>query len=268
MWSGLAPARRRLLVAVLLTFVVAVIAAATALAFHRSGNPEVTPVAQDQPGPVLLVPGYGGSTGSLAPLAARLRAAGRDVTVLQLPGNAEGDLTAQARVLAAAALSADNRTGARSVDVVGYSAGGVVARVWLKNLGGAARVRRVVTLGSPQHGTALAALGSLVQGECPTACQQLVPTSGLLSALNLAPEVPAGPAFVSLWSSHDDVVLPPDSAVLPGATNIELQQVCADSVARHSQLPGDRLVQGLVLAELGRAPVRSFGPSDCAQLRA
>jgi triacylglycerol esterase/lipase EstA (alpha/beta hydrolase family) len=226
------------------------------------------PVAQNRPGPVLLVPGYGGSVTGLTVLAGRLRAAGKDAEVVDLPDEAEGDLGQQAKALAAAAQAALRRTGAASVDVVGYSAGGVVARLWVKDYGGAAVARRVVTLGSPQHGTALAALGSLVAGACPLACQQLVPTSDLLTALNTRPELPAGPAFVSLWSSRDEVVLPPDSARLTGAVNIEIQQVCARSVVSHTQLPTDPLVDAMVEAELSAGPVRRFGTADCATLSA
>lgn len=252
----------------LLAVVVALGLIAVSLAVaSRHSRAATRPVDQSKPGPVLLVPGYGGSTSSLSLLAGRLRAAGRDAQVVSLQGNAQGDLTEQARVLSSAAEAARQRTGAASVDVVGYSAGGVVARIWLKNLDGASVVRRLVTLGSPQHGTALAALGSLVSGECPTACQQLVPTSDILTRLNAVPELPAGPAVVSLWSTKDEVVLPPDSAVLTGALNIQVQQVCADSTVNHGGLPADPLVDGLVLAELGPGPTSQFGPADCTRLR-
>jgi triacylglycerol lipase len=249
----------------LTVLVLAVVVLVAVRSDHRAAS---TPAAaQDRPGPVLLVPGYGGSVGALNTLAGRLRSAGKDATVVSLPDSAEGDLGGQAAVLATAARAALARTGATSVDVVGYSAGGVVARLWAKNDGGAAVARRVVTLGSPQHGTALAALGSLVSGACPLACQQLVPTSSLLAALNRAPELPAGPVFVSLWSSRDEVVLPPDSARLSGAVNIELQQVCASSVVSHAQLPTDPLVAAMVISELSGAPAHPFTTADCARLR-
>jgi triacylglycerol esterase/lipase EstA (alpha/beta hydrolase family) len=268
--SSLAPARRRLLLVVLALLVAAAAVTSALVVVARSDPPShrTAPVAQDRPGPVLLVPGYGGSVTGLTALAGRLRAAGKDTEVVSLPGNAQGDLGQQARALATAARAALSRTGASSVDVVGYSAGGVVARLWAKDYGGAAVIRRIITLGSPQHGTVLATLGSLVNGACPLACQQLVPASTLLAALNTAPELPPGPVFVSLWSSRDQVVLPPDSARLTGAVNIEIQQVCARSVVSHAQLPTDPLVAALVVAELSAGPVRQFGAADCAGLSA
>ena len=121
------------------------------------------PAAADQNrlGPVLLVPGYGGSTDSLRSLAARLVAAGRDATIVSLPGDGTGDLVAAADALGDQALAALDRTGAASVDVVGYSAGGVTARLWVAD-GGAALARRIITLGSPNHGTTVADLANSV----------------------------------------------------------------------------------------------------------
>jgi triacylglycerol esterase/lipase EstA (alpha/beta hydrolase family) len=217
-------------------------------------------------GPVLLLPGYGGSTTGLTVLAQRLRAAGKDVTVVNLPDQAQGDLAGQALTLAQAVKAVVRRTGSPSVDVVGYSAGGVVARLWAKRYDGGRLARRVITLGSPQHGTALAALGSLLAGECPLACQQLISTSPLLAQLNARPEVPPGPAFVSFWTSHDQVVLPPESAELVGALNIEIQSVCPTSAVDHTGLPTDPLVARMVTAELTGPAVVSLGAGDCARL--
>ncbi len=265
MLASLAPARRRLVLVLLSVLVVAALVGVL-VAVLSGGSTKAKPVAQDVAGPVLLLPGYGGSTTGLSALAAKLRAAGRDATVVSLPDDAQGDLGEQAKVVARAAKAALVRTGASSVDVVGYSAGGVVARLWLKQDGGAAITRRIVTLGSPQHGTALATLGSLLAGECPVACQQLVPTSPVLSQLNTRPEVPSGPAFVSLWSAKDQVVLPPDSAELTGAVNIQIQSVCPSSVVNHTQLPTDPLVEAMVLAELSGPSTTRLVAADCARL--
>lgn len=54
-------------------------------------------------------------------LAGRLRNAGRDVTVVDLPDCGQGDLGVQADVLGSAVDAVLARTGARAVDVLGYS---------------------------------------------------------------------------------------------------------------------------------------------------
>lgn len=226
---------------------------------------------QGQPGTVLLVPGYGGSTGALSRLAGSLAADGRTAQVVALPGDGTGDLTVQARTLSAridAALAA----GAPSVDLVGYSAGGVVVRDWVREHPEQARreVRRMVTLGSPHHGTAVAGLASaLLPGACPLACQQLAPNSELLTTLNTGDETPTLEHWLSVWTSSDIVVTPPDSARLAGAVNVPVQSVCSDARVTHATLPTDPLVTGLVRRALAVEPLTEVPTAaECASLRA
>jgi len=222
--------------------------------------------AQDVPGAVLLVPGYGGGRDALGGLAQRLRRSGREATVLTLPGDGTGDLTAQAAALQDAVQRALQR-GAPSVDVIGYSAGGVVARLWVANYDGAHSARRVVTLGSPLHGARLAGVGSvLVPGACPPACRQLAPGSALLRSLEATP-VPTGLPWLSVWTEDDRTVVPPDSARLTGAVNVAVQSVCPDAQVSHGQLPTDPLVTGLVLRALGPGPSPA-GDVPCGVLQA
>ena len=269
MFAGLSPARRRLLLGLLTVLVVAVLAGAAAVVVPRLTGDDPAPVSQAELGPVLLVPGYGGSTRSLQPLADRLRAAGRDAEVVAVPGDGTGDLRASADALDDAVDAALAGSTARAVDVVGYSAGGVIARLWAADDGGAARARRIVTLGSPHHGTTLADLaGSLLPGECPVGCQQLATDSPVLRQLNSGDETPDGPSWVSIWSTADTTVTPPDSARLDGALDVAVQSVCADSRVAHGDLPADALVQGMVLAELAAGRAVELGSADCARLRA
>jgi triacylglycerol lipase len=262
-WSALAPRRRLLLVGVLLLVViVAAFVALRACAGRSAGA-----VDRSRPGPVLLVPGYGGSRSALSVLAGRIRASGRSATVLSLPGDGTGDLAAQAATLDAA-VTAERQRGAPSVDVIGYSAGGVVARLWVARYAGSAAARRIITLGSPLHGARLAATGSAVApGACPTACQQLAPGSGLLRSLDAAP-LPAGLPWLSIWTTEDETVVPPDSARLAGAVNVPVQSVCADAHVQHGGLPTDPLVTGLVLRALGTGVPTPPSPADCPILRA
>jgi triacylglycerol esterase/lipase EstA (alpha/beta hydrolase family) len=153
------------------------------------------------------------------------------------------------------------------VDIVGYSAGGVVARLWARDHGGASVARRIVTLGSPQHGTDLASLaGSLAPGGCPVACQQLATDSTLLDRLNTGNETPIGPTFVSIWTVDDQTVVPPDSARLAGALNLSVQSVCASAQVSHGDLPTDPLVTQMVRVELSPGEPAPLTSADCARL--
>lgn len=228
------------------------------------GNGAVMPVAQDVPGPVLLVPGYGGSVASLAPMVKAVEALGRTAVVVTVADKGEGDLRDQAKRLGDVADEAMGRANASSVDVIGYSAGGVVARLWVRDYGGGSVARRVVTVGSPHHGTEIAALGQeLAPGACGTACQQLAPDSSLLRGLNAGDETPVGPRFVSMWSTSDEVVRPAESARLEGALNFTIQSVCASDRAAHGALPGDAVVLAALPDLIGKALPKAPTAGTC-----
>lgn len=222
--------------------------------------------AQDRPGQVLLVTGYGGGRAAMDDLAAALARAGRDATVVPVVGDGTGDLRQQAQALKAAADLA-LATGSPSVDVVGFSAGGVVVRLWADELDGAAVARRIVTIGAPHHGAELAALGATLGSEgCPAACRQLVPGSELLAGLD---ETPAGPVWTSVWTTGDRVVTPPESARLAGAVNVVLQDVCPGVAVTHGELPTNPLPVGIVLLALDLEPLGAAPDSArCAEVTA
>src|SRR5947207_619416 len=142
--AGLSPRRRVLVAGVVVVAAILVVAG-----FLRAcGGSTAGPPEQPRPGTVLLVPGYGGGQDSLAPLAARIRGTGRSVSVVTLPDGGTGDLMRQAATLAEAAREAQ-RQGAPSVDVIGYSAGGVVVRAWVGRLGGDGQGRPCGAVRSP-----------------------------------------------------------------------------------------------------------------------
>ena len=265
--SGLAPRRRALIVSLLAVIVLAATGVTVGLvaSHHATGqDPGTVGAGGQDPGPVILVPGYGGSRNSLDRLAARIRTTGRTAVVVKLPGDGTGDLVAQARVLQTT-VAAQLRAGAGSVDVIGYSAGGVVVRLWLADFGGSTEARRVVSLGSPLHGAQIAAVGqAFVPSACPIACQQLAPGSALLRSLETHP---LATPWMSIWTTDDQTVDPPDSARLSGAVNVIAQAVCPDAVISHGQLPTDSLVTGIVLNAIGSGPLVSPTSSDCVPLR-
>jgi triacylglycerol lipase len=187
--------------------------------------------------------------------------------VVHLAGNGTGDLTVQARVLNGYVNQAV-AAGSGPVTVIGYSAGGVVAWLWDVGYDGAARAGKIITLGAPLHGAMLAAVGAAMDpGECPVACQELVPGSALLTRLQQTP-AQGRPPWLSLWTTDDQVVQPPDSARLQGAVNVPLQSICPGVDIQHDQLPSSPLVIGIVLRALADSRIDAPAPADCAALQA
>jgi pimeloyl-ACP methyl ester carboxylesterase len=228
--------------------VVAVAAGATLLVLRTVGGDSAD---QSRPGPVLVVPGYGGAVSDLDPVVAQLRADGRVVVALEPTRGGTGDLRVQAQRLADLAQRTMERTGDDSIDVVGYSAGGVIARLFVRDEGGASVVRRVLTLGSPHHGTEVAALAKDVAGGCPVACEQLATGSDLLRRLNAGDETPEGPRWITVRTDRDRTVTPTVSAELRGAVNIDVQDVCGGATTSHGDLPGDPVVLATLRSALG-----------------
>jgi triacylglycerol esterase/lipase EstA (alpha/beta hydrolase family) len=214
--------------------------------------------------PVLVVPGYNGTPASVAPLARRIRRDGRPVEALALPERGRGDIVASARVLADAVAA----TGAGAVDLVGFSAGGVVVRAYLDELDEPGRVRRVVLLGAPNHGAEVAEVAAGVDPSlCTGACAQLTPGSSLLAELNAGDETPYPAVYTNVWTELDSVVTPATSALLEGANNVSVQRVCPGASVDHWGLVTDPLSLGLVVEAL-RGEIARAGPPSCAATRA
>jgi len=131
-------------------------------------------------------------------------------------------------------------TGAGQVVLVTHSMGGLVARVYLREYGGAG-VRRLVTVGAPHHGSMHAWLMNA------TPLVEMRPGSPFLIRLNDSAERAAGVPLVSLWSWHDSMVTPQTSARLDWADNIVITGVA------HNALLNDRGVWDLVAAEVEKA---------------
>lgn len=109
-------------------------------------------------------------------------------------------------------------TGASKVDVVVHSMGALSSRYYLKNLGGTAYVDDFVSTAGVNHGTSVA-------GWCRwlyTSCSEMYTGSSFLTSLNSGDETPGSVSYASYWSNCDDALTPDTSAILSGATNVEV----------------------------------------------
>lgn len=98
------------------------------------------------------------------------------------------------------------QTGQRRLDVVGHSMGGLIARYYVQRLGGDARVRTLVTLGTPHSGTRIAPL----LAPHPIVWQ-MRPGSGLVRELT-EPAPGCRTHFVAFWSDLDQLMIPAETA--------------------------------------------------------
>jgi len=163
--------------------------------------------------PVLLLHGYGCNSGYWAHLtllldAARISHAGVDLEPVA------GSIDGYVPLVEQAVQNLRAQTGAHTIAIVAHSMGGLVARAWMR-AHGTARVARVITLGTPHHGTALACFG-LGQNAF-----QMRPGSPWLRALAEGEDAATRALVTSLYSHHDNIVSPQESSRLPGARNLE-----------------------------------------------
>jgi triacylglycerol esterase/lipase EstA (alpha/beta hydrolase family) len=189
--------------------------------------------------PVLLLHGYGANSGYWAHLTPLLDAARISHATVDLePVAASIDdyaplVERQVQALCAA-------TGARRVAIVAHSMGGLVARAWMRAYGrnAPARVARVLTLGTPHHGTAMARFGLGINA------RQMRPGSDWLRKLDASEDAATRALITSIYTHHDNIVAPQTSGMLAGARNVELGGV------GHVALGRDPRVLAEVMREL------------------
>jgi pimeloyl-ACP methyl ester carboxylesterase len=174
--------------------------------------------------PVLLLHGYGCNSGYWSHLVPRLDAAGISHASVDLEP-LTGDIDGYAPLVERAVEALRTATGADKVIIVAHSMGGLVARAWMRACG-SARVARVITLGTPHHGTCLAAFGlglnaaqmrRVAQGR---AARDEPPECAWLRALAANEDAAARALVTSIFSHHDNIIAPQTSSELPGARNL------------------------------------------------
>ena len=93
-------------------------------------------------------------------------------------------------------------------DVVGFSMGGLISRYYIQRLDGATRVRRLITISTPHHGSRLAHLLPNKAG------RQMRPASDFLNDLNSDLHALERARVVSMWTPLDLMIVPAKSSRL------------------------------------------------------
>jgi pimeloyl-ACP methyl ester carboxylesterase len=178
----------------------------------------IEPLPDDGHAPILFVHGLGGHRGNFLGMQGWLRLAGRkrtyalgfasETTLHEMAGSVQKSIRDIVR---------QNRLDRHAkVDIVAHSLGGLVARLALEHGPTRARVGTLVTLGSPHGGTYAARFGATAR------VKELRPGSPTLRKLERQVPWHGQPRLVCLWSRSDVLLLPPTSACIAGAENVEM----------------------------------------------
>jgi triacylglycerol lipase len=105
-----------------------------------------------------------------------------------------------------------DKTGEKEAYLVGHSMGGLVTRYYSSSPRGKGRVKRIITIASPHKGTRIAVLG------IGKDAREMIPGSEFINELNKKPM----PPLYALWSTLDNLIVPPENAFMEGMPNDSL----------------------------------------------
>lgn len=221
----------------------------------------------DRPWPIILLHGTADSKGIWQILGSELRQDGWCVFAPDYGTRATGLIPDSARQVGAYIEAVLASTGADKAIVVGHSQGGLVARYWMRLLGGAGKVRHLICIGTPNHGTTQGGIVSplvttrrgahVMQSVIdayfgPAGAQQIV-GSEVIARINADGDLDEGVTYTNIATKTDTVVIPPETCFLDPehvkdgtVRNIYVQDFDRLAVVLHHDLPVDKRVRAIV----------------------
>jgi pimeloyl-ACP methyl ester carboxylesterase len=200
---------------------------------HRLGVPLASGMrAGADADPVVLVGGFANSPSGWDEWRRSLEADGFHVFVFDAPTVGLGDMEAAAREVAAFIAEVRRRTGRARVDVIGFSEGGLLARMAVRRYGALGSVDRLVGLATPTRGVRARWIYDLLKGvrslveATPPAALQLLEGSALLASVEQEDRAlrsggdPHAPRYAAVFSRVMDPVVSPLTSWLQGADNV------------------------------------------------
>ncbi len=173
-------------------------------------------------------------------MASHLRENGWQTHSFNLEPN-NGDVGLDELAVQVADYIASNFTPTESLDLVGFSMGGIISRYYVQKLGGIKRVQRLVTISAPNHGTVTAYFPQNIGGK------QMRPQSQFLQDLNRDVAILEKINYTCIWTPFDLMILPATSSKMPVGEEIVLpvglhpwmltDPQCIESVATALSMP-------------------------------
>lgn len=215
---------------------------------------------------VILVSGFGASERTLSVIRKRLMKDGFNVILVSMDWHNLSDgvrgLYRMAENLSAVILNLRKRREYRGskIFVVAHSAGGLVARHYIQQLGGWHYCDGLVTMATPHSGTWFAGLGLLTHLIMKARCLfQMLPLSPFIKTLNHCP-YPKGFRMVSIYSK-DDLFCPEKATQLPPELHkeMEIQAVRLTRLSHSDFLMSKKsytVVKRFLFSELGVVPLK------------
>ena len=185
---------------------------------------------------VVFIHGFVCNRGFWNPWLAQLQHSGHAFSAVNLEP-VFGSIEAYVPPIEAAVQRVTAATGLPPV-LICHSMGGLAARAWLRAARADDRVHRVITIGTPHHGTWMGRFSPIPNG------QQMALSSAWLQQLARDEPPHRSQRFTCFYSNCDNIVFPTSAAMLPGADNRLVPGVA------HVALAFDKRVMSESLARL------------------
>lgn len=237
---------------------------------------------RQRPWPVILVHGTGATKGDWQQLGGDLRRDGWAVFAAEFGNRATGSVHNSAEQVGAYVDTVLTMTGAEQAILIGHSQGGVLIRYWMRLLDGAPKVRHLVSLAVPNHGTTMGGIispllrtnrgesvaNSVVQSWFGEAGFEMIRGHDTIRAINEGGDLDPGVTYTCIATHFDTVIQPPETCFLtaddpddpdvtrttdgeiPRVRNIWVENLDPEAVVMHEAMPWDSRVRALVRADL------------------
>jgi pimeloyl-ACP methyl ester carboxylesterase len=194
--------------------------------------------------PVVVVHGIFDSAERIDPLTRGLCARGvGPLSAIDLtPRYSTPPLEVFAQQLASFVAETLHAFGATELDLVGFSMGALVTRLYLQELATGVRVRRFVSISGPHRGTQVARLAPKGWPRL-AGVAQMKPHSALLVRLGDDAGVLAPIRVHCLYTPFDAMIVPASSGVLRGATSVHRIPVLVHRLMLHDARVHDCVAQ-------------------------